>query len=285
MDINHHIFLLLLSGELHAAPLSSSPGRVLDLGAGTGLWAIDMGDKYPSASITGNDLSPIQPRVVPPNVQFEIDDFTADWTYSPGSFDFIHARGMFGSVSDYPKLYAQVMKALKPGGYFEQTEIDISVGSEDGSTKGTPFEQWSPLLEESSHKFSKPMRVINDVYPNMVKAGFEDVKEKRFKMPIGGWAKDKHMKELGRYNGAAWDQGCDGWIMFLFTKFLEVSHPPSDVEQLATKVGFGLILFCSGDRKKSLFSVPSFVKHCEIVMYMHTRKCPCFHPPYRNVNC
>lgn len=223
MDINHHVFLLLLGGELHAAPISSSPGRILDLGTGTGLWAIDMGDRYPSASVTGNDLSPIQPKFVPPNVHFEIDDFCAEWTYTPNSFDFIHARCMFGCVSDYPGLYSQVMKTLKPGGYFEQTEIDVSPTSEDGSIKGTPFEQWGPLLEESSGKFTKPMRVINDVKGNMINAGFEDITEKRFKVPIGGWARDKSLKELGRYNGAAWDQGCDGWILFFFTNFLGVS--------------------------------------------------------------
>jgi methylase of polypeptide subunit release factors len=62
MDFEHHIFSLLLDGELHMAPLKS-PQRILDLGTGTGIWAVDMADKYPSANVIGTDLSPVQPTL------------------------------------------------------------------------------------------------------------------------------------------------------------------------------------------------------------------------------
>jgi methylase of polypeptide subunit release factors len=60
MDLEHHIFCLL-TGGLHLAPLTS-PQRILDLGTGTGLWAIDAADKYPTAEVIGTDLSPTQPK-------------------------------------------------------------------------------------------------------------------------------------------------------------------------------------------------------------------------------
>lgn len=222
MDINHHLYLLTLNGALHLAPIPAFPSRILDLGTGTGIWAIDMGDRYPSASVIGNDLSPIQPSYVPANVQFEVDDFCDPWTYSASTFDMIHARQIFGCVLDYPKLYAEVMKALKPGGWYEQVEVDVVVQSEDGSIAGTAFEQWGPLTVEAGKRFGKSMRVLNEMRDAMVDAGFEDVTEARFKWPLGGWAKDKKMKELGRYNAASWDQGMDGWVLYLFTKYLDV---------------------------------------------------------------
>jgi metalloendopeptidase OMA1, mitochondrial len=63
-------------GTLHFAPFSHQhpPRRVLDVGTGTGLWCIQMGDLYPSADILGIDISPIQPREVPLNVRFMVDD-------------------------------------------------------------------------------------------------------------------------------------------------------------------------------------------------------------------
>ncbi|KAH1807053.1 hypothetical protein KXX35_009054, partial [Aspergillus fumigatus] len=42
----------------------------------------DFADRHPSARVIGTDLSPIQPHLVPPNVQFEVDDCCDEWTYS-----------------------------------------------------------------------------------------------------------------------------------------------------------------------------------------------------------
>lgn len=44
MDLLHHIYRLLLKGELHQAPISSDPHNVLDLGTGTGIWAIQFAE-------------------------------------------------------------------------------------------------------------------------------------------------------------------------------------------------------------------------------------------------
>lgn len=60
LDLQHHVITLLLNGELHMAPLHN-PEDVLDIGTGTGIWAIEMADRYPHARIVGTDLSPVQP--------------------------------------------------------------------------------------------------------------------------------------------------------------------------------------------------------------------------------
>lgn len=43
LDLYHHIFLMLLGGKLHLAPLDN-PQKVLDVGTGTGIWAIDFSE-------------------------------------------------------------------------------------------------------------------------------------------------------------------------------------------------------------------------------------------------
>ncbi|GKU08721.1 unnamed protein product, partial [Fusarium langsethiae] len=62
MDLVHHLYSLLLGGKLFLAPIPHEPHRVLDLGTGTGIWAMDFADEYPSAEVIGTDLSPIQPK-------------------------------------------------------------------------------------------------------------------------------------------------------------------------------------------------------------------------------
>lgn len=222
LDLYHHTFLLTLDGKLFLAPITNNPQRVLDLGTGTGIWAIDFADQHPSASVVATDLSPIQPTDVPPNLEFQIDDFCQPWTFRKESFDFIHARSIYGCVADYPTLYSEVMEHLKPGGWFEQTEISVVPKSEDESLNGTSLDTWGPLAWECGEKFGKSFRIAEDSKELMEAAGFVNVTYRTFKWPIGPWPKDPKMKEIGAFNRLGWDEGINGWAMFLFTKYLGV---------------------------------------------------------------
>ena len=50
-----------MDNKLYLAPIGEKPGRILDVGTGTGIWAIEMGDEHPDSDILGTDLSPTQP--------------------------------------------------------------------------------------------------------------------------------------------------------------------------------------------------------------------------------
>jgi hypothetical protein len=52
-----------------------------------------VGEKYPSAEVTGLDLSPIQSVWVPPNVKFLVDDIEDTWL-NGDDFDFVHLRNI-----------------------------------------------------------------------------------------------------------------------------------------------------------------------------------------------
>ncbi|KAJ5854695.1 hypothetical protein N7534_007238 [Penicillium rubens] len=53
----------------------------------------------------------------------------------------------------------------------------------------------------------------------MEKAGFVDVQEKLYKIPLGPWPKDKVLKEVGQLQYAHWLAALEGWAMWLLTKF------------------------------------------------------------------
>ena len=54
LDLQHHIFRMLLDGGLtHTVLPDDKPLEIIDIGCGTGIWAIEMGDDFPNASIRG----------------------------------------------------------------------------------------------------------------------------------------------------------------------------------------------------------------------------------------
>ena len=109
LDLVHHIWRLTLRGELYRAAIPKNIQRVLDVGTGTGIWAIEFADEFPGATVRANDLSPIQPSWVPPNLSFEIDDAEDTWSYSQ-PFDFVHVRNMAAGISNWPKLCTQAFQ-------------------------------------------------------------------------------------------------------------------------------------------------------------------------------
>src|SRR5699024_8492186 len=60
----HQVFLHLLDGEPTTVPLRN-PTKILDIGTGTGDWAILIGEKFPKCEILGTDISAIQPKMAP----------------------------------------------------------------------------------------------------------------------------------------------------------------------------------------------------------------------------
>lgn len=208
LDFVHHIFLLMLDGKLYKAPLQE-PKRVLDIGTGTGIWAIDFGDAHPGAEVFGTDLSPIQPSWVPPNVKFYIDDAESDWVYPPEEhFDFIHTRELGGAISDWDKLCRQSFENLKPGGWMELQEPIARFECDDGSfAQARDLYQWQELCNQAAAKFGKLMQSADELKGKLIAAGFVDVHEQILKIPIGPWPKDPKMKELGRYHREQLAQG------------------------------------------------------------------------------
>ena len=94
----------------------------------------------------------------------------------------------------------------------------------DGSTKGTVFEEWGEVSLEAGDAFGKTLRIVDESADYMRKAGFQDVTEQRFPMPIGRWPKDKKFKHLGQWNRLQWEESIESWTMYLLTIILKVSY-------------------------------------------------------------
>ncbi|KAG8983929.1 hypothetical protein FRB90_005651 [Tulasnella sp. 427] len=169
LDIQHEMLKVALGG-LYARPAAPAIRRVLssrrddgapmvlDIGTGSGTWAIDMAKQYPHADVIGLDLAPPNAQSVPPpNVKFECDDANLGLSqYLPESFAVIHCRCITTGIINYRNLLQQIWTALQPGGVLITVDCDMLVYSE----KQEPI----TALNENEEGFSWLNKILVTAY-------------------------------------------------------------------------------------------------------------------------
>lgn len=101
---------------------------------------------------------------LPPNCKFFVDDVESEWTYNPDeAFDYIHGRGMCGSISDWPQLYERMFENLKPGGIVELQDYDAEVTSfnDPDMLRAPHTKEWQQVLNSVSVQFGKTLNVVS----------------------------------------------------------------------------------------------------------------------------
>ncbi|KAK1765975.1 S-adenosyl-L-methionine-dependent methyltransferase [Phialemonium atrogriseum] len=221
LDLTHALMTKGIGGKLYLAPIEAEKlHRILDIGTGTGIWSICMGDDLPNAEVLGNDLSAVQPTWVPPNVKFEIDDVESPWSH-PVPFDYIFCRYMAACISDWPKLVKNIYRNLAPNGWAEFQDFDLQYYSEDGSlTDSSDTIKWINTLLSAARKIGRDPCPGVKLEERVREAGFKNVTHRRFKFPVGPWPKDRNMKEIGMYNLAQVLQGLEAFSLRLFCDVL-----------------------------------------------------------------
>ncbi|TEA12364.1 Secondary metabolism regulator laeA [Colletotrichum sidae] len=192
LDFCHALLVKTIGDRLYLAPIQRErTRRILDIGTGTGIWAMQMADLFPEAEIIGNDLSGIQPTGAPSNVVFEIDDVESEWVGE--GFDFIFSRYMCGSIVDWPT-------NLKPGGWAEFQDWSFMIYSDDGSIEGTNLLRWVNLFMDACRVSGRDGQ-IGPKLERLVRnnTGLINIQHRPFKIPAGPWAKDPYLKHIGMY--------------------------------------------------------------------------------------
>lgn len=188
----------MYEGRLHLAPLRAAPQNVLDLGAGSGIWAIETADLYPSARVIGVDIAPVQSTWVPPNCHFEIMDVETEWDFRRNSFDLIHAREFLFAIRDWSALISQAYDHLRPGGYLEMAVTVPEVGCDDGSCPpDSQYTEMGKMFFRIAEAMGLDGYACRSWKQQLLDCGFEDVQETVFKIPTNRWPKDKRLKTIG----------------------------------------------------------------------------------------
>ncbi|KAK2004877.1 TAM domain methyltransferase [Colletotrichum falcatum] len=233
LDLSHSM-VVKTTGDLFLAPVDKDKThRILDVGTGTGIWAIEVGDKFPNAEVVGIDLSAIQPEFVPPNVKFEVDDAESAW-FGP-KYDFIFSRYLALSIADWPRLVSNIYANLNDNGWAEFQDYSLLFDSDDGSlTDDHETMKWEKMGNKIADQIGRDFSPGPKLHNWVKEAGFCNVTHKHYKIPIGPWPKDPHLKDLGMLNLM---QLMDGLEAFTLRPFCGVlGWTTEEVQVLLAKV-------------------------------------------------
>ncbi|KAL6712831.1 hypothetical protein ACLMJK_009543 [Lecanora helva] len=185
-------YVLAKPGEkhhgLHRAPLRNLTNpRVLDIGTGTGTWAIEFANQHPDSHVLGTDINPPELKSVPQNCTFAAADAEHDWTFAQEPFDYIHGRMLVLSIRDWPRLIQRCRQHLQPGGWLELNDVAVRFFAEDGCGEAeAPMLKWvRTVFQASARNNGIDVDATYKHAQQLRDAGFVDVREGVFTWPVG----------------------------------------------------------------------------------------------------
>lgn len=136
LTIQDHLLTASMGGPLAEQADPSIFRRVLDIGCGTGGWAIEAARTYPSMSVSGIDIShrmieyaraQAAAQQVAERVEFHVMDALLILEFPNSYFDLVNMRlGVsFLRKWEWPKMLSEMLRVVRPGGVLRITDQEI----------------------------------------------------------------------------------------------------------------------------------------------------------------
>ena len=119
---------------------------------------------------------------------------------------------------------------MESGAWIEQIEVEIKVYCDDDTRKPDgELERLAEMTQVMSSTHGAYFQIAENMSTMMRDAGFTDVREAKYKLPVGWWSADPKYKEIGKFFERFYKTGLQGWLMHIWTKSMGVSQGRSQV--------------------------------------------------------
>lgn len=178
---------------------------VLDIGTGSGVWAMALAKQFPNTDVIGLDIVPVNPSSEPPpNCRFQLGDANTDLTaqFQPGSFHMVHVRALLQGIKDYTALFQQIVRLLQPGGVLLVVEPTYAgydggknriLAKEPGEPGFTWFHRMFTFAQQATMARNPSLCLIEKVGQLLTDMGgetWQSVQTVDAFIPIGIWSTD-----------------------------------------------------------------------------------------------
>jgi ubiquinone/menaquinone biosynthesis C-methylase UbiE len=187
-----HEFWTLTFNNHHIIAPVNNPREILDIGCGTGIWAIEVADNYPQTRVYGIDISPVQPVYVPDNCCFYLENALEGLSFHDEKFGLVQSRCLGAGIPDrlWSSYIREIWRVTKPGGWVQLIEIDPVRYCDDGSMPSeSALSKYEKIVEEVMKE--KYQITIHGTGPKLARhaqnAGFVNINLVNNKVPLGKW--------------------------------------------------------------------------------------------------
>lgn len=188
LDFQHFLLKYGLQGN-YLSPVEH-PLSILDVGCGTGRWAMELAQQFPQANVIGVDVVPTEQfttghgLVKPPdNYQFVSGNVMEGLPFADNTFDFVHQRLLIAALPKerWPGVVRELARVTKPSGWVELAECG---GPQDSPDSPYPqlWNTWIAFLRTKGIDFT----IGPTIGAMLQQAGLRGAQQEIF-FPMGQW--------------------------------------------------------------------------------------------------
>ena len=127
---------------------------------------------------------------------------------------------------------------LRPGGWLEMQEADIQLMSDHHPiSPDNAMQKWFQDMRRASLMANRPIHVAPLLKQMFINAGFVDVHEKVYKIPMNGWPRGQRLKKVGEMWHHSMRDGLSGFSYALFNRWLGMTTDEIEVSNSFVYIG------------------------------------------------